>query len=102
MQAVLSTGDAEKFLWGRRDALKSALASLLKRKQVRSVQELLSSYETPGVCSYCLPVLSLQLVLTLFWLEVSLDNGKGFFYLLVFLSLILFPVQAIYGSLGAC
>ncbi|XP_015884536.1 25S rRNA (cytosine-C(5))-methyltransferase NSUN5 isoform X1 [Ziziphus jujuba] len=48
-QAVLSTGDAEKFLWGRRDALKSALASLLKRKQVKSVQELVSLYETPGV-----------------------------------------------------
>ncbi|XP_024930655.1 25S rRNA (cytosine-C(5))-methyltransferase NSUN5 isoform X3 [Ziziphus jujuba] len=47
--AVLSTGDAEKFLWGRRDALKSALASLLKRKQVKSVQELVSLYETPGV-----------------------------------------------------
>ena len=50
LQQILSTGDAEKFLWRRRDALVSALASLLKRKQVTNVQELIAIYQTSGVC----------------------------------------------------
>lgn len=49
MQAVLSTGDAEKFLWRRKDALQSALALLLKRRQVKTAQELVALHETPGV-----------------------------------------------------
>ncbi|GMN36056.1 hypothetical protein TIFTF001_005710 [Ficus carica] len=48
-QAILSTGDAEKFLSRRRDALVSGLASLLKRKKVKNVQELLALYQSPDV-----------------------------------------------------
>ncbi|PON71731.1 RNA (C5-cytosine) methyltransferase [Parasponia andersonii] len=48
-KAILSTGDAEKFIWQRKDALVSALALLLKRKQVKNVQELIVLYQTPDV-----------------------------------------------------
>ncbi|KAF4351362.1 hypothetical protein F8388_022737 [Cannabis sativa] len=46
-QKTLSTGDAEKFLWKRREALVSALASILKKKKLKNVQELLALYQTP-------------------------------------------------------
>ncbi|KAL5559491.1 hypothetical protein UlMin_035702 [Ulmus minor] len=45
-QAILSTGDAEKFLWRRKDSLLLALATLLKRRQVKNVQELLAINQT--------------------------------------------------------
>ncbi|XP_010091968.2 probable 28S rRNA (cytosine-C(5))-methyltransferase [Morus notabilis] len=48
-QAILSTGDAEKFLSGRRDALVSGLASLLKRRKVKNVQELIALYQSPDI-----------------------------------------------------
>ncbi|KAF3446080.1 hypothetical protein FNV43_RR11259 [Rhamnella rubrinervis] len=48
-QAVLSTGDAEKFLWRRKDVLQSALGFHLKRRQVKTVQELVALHETPDV-----------------------------------------------------
>ena len=49
VQAISSTGDAEKFLWRRKDSLVAALASVLKRKQVKNVQELIALYQTPGL-----------------------------------------------------
>lgn len=44
-----STGDAEKFLLRRKDALQAALARLLVKKKVKSVEELIALDQTPGV-----------------------------------------------------
>lgn len=43
-----STGDAEKFLLRRKDALQAALARLLVKKKVKSVEELIALDQTPG------------------------------------------------------
>lgn len=48
-QATSSTGDAEKFLLRRKDALQAALARLLVKKKVKSVEELIALDQTPDI-----------------------------------------------------
>jgi predicted RNA-binding protein with PUA-like domain len=49
-QSVISTGDAEKFLWRRREELVNAVASILKQRKLKNVQELIALHQTPGAC----------------------------------------------------
>lgn len=49
-QAVSLVGDAEKFLMHRKDALQTALARLLVKKNVKTPQDLVDLYRIPGVC----------------------------------------------------
>ena len=49
MQETPSIGDAEKFLVRRKDALLSGLATLLVRKRVKSVEELLDHSQLNGI-----------------------------------------------------
>lgn len=44
-----AVGDAEKFLMRRKEALQAALARLLVKKKVKSVEELIALYDIPGV-----------------------------------------------------
>lgn len=44
-----AVADAEKFLLGHKDALLSALATLLVKKKVESVDELLDRSQLPGI-----------------------------------------------------
>lgn len=48
-QAVSLVGDAEKFLMHRKDALQTALARLLVKKNVKTPQDLVDLYRIPGV-----------------------------------------------------
>ena len=48
LQESSSFGTAEKFLFQRKAALESALAKILVRMKVRSVEDLLAQYETQG------------------------------------------------------
>ncbi|KAJ4830158.1 putative 28S rRNA (cytosine-C(5))-methyltransferase [Turnera subulata] len=53
----LVSGDAEKFLMRRKDAIQSALAKLLVRKKAKNVDDLVALYQPPGTYSY-FPVFS--------------------------------------------
>ncbi|KAM7274702.1 hypothetical protein ACFE04_016568 [Oxalis oulophora] len=46
-QEISSEGDAEKFLMQRKDALQSAMAKLMVKKQVKRVEDLVSLYHIP-------------------------------------------------------
>ena len=46
-----STGDAERFLLLRKEALEAALSRLLVKKKVKTVEELIALDQTPGWCS---------------------------------------------------
>lgn len=48
-QAASLVGDAEKFILHRKDAIQSALARLLVRKRVKSVEDLMALYQIPDV-----------------------------------------------------
>ncbi|OMO86509.1 Bacterial Fmu (Sun)/eukaryotic nucleolar NOL1/Nop2p [Corchorus olitorius] len=48
-QEISFIGDAEKFLVQRKSSLRSALARLLVRKKVKSIEDLIDFYQTPDV-----------------------------------------------------
>lgn len=49
LQVKSMAGDAEKYIMLQKDALKSALEKLLLKKKVKSLEDLTSLYQVPGL-----------------------------------------------------
>lgn len=64
MQDTPSIGDAEKFLMRHKDALLSGLATLLVRKNVESVDELMGLSQPNGIFD----ITSIYVFVLFFWL----------------------------------
>lgn len=62
-EETASIGDAEKYLMRRKDALMSGLATLLVRKKVKSVDELLDHSQIKGILIPPKHIISMLLLL---------------------------------------